>query len=395
MCWRHRLLTIGLVFAIVFPFTAEDSWAQGMPGMGGLGGMGGARRRQPQQQQQQQLDQQIQTLPSVQTTGTVEAVVPGWIKVLSTANQLWVFQVMPSAKCQVTGKAKPDALCAGCYVRFIAPVNKRKGTVDDPVGKLLVFTPSQFRQVGADPDTGFGSNFGERPGTDKTAKKADEKAKPAFGAVAAAGADADRKSAAPGSETFDIRGQVTGFSGGKLWLYVPTEHFRPKIRVEVADNADIDVELDDPMGYTVARKGDKIRVTGRQRMTNQGFATDLDILLGEPLGASQTPDKKGHAKGRGKKGAEAEEPAAGDKKGEKKDADAPAGAKKPKDKDEKDGGKDADAKKAKPKDKDADTDADAAEPKSTKKADARKTRSPAKKPAKDADSESSEDPDKK
>jgi len=405
MCWRLRPIIVGLVVAVVFGLVARDVLAQGMPSMprmGGLGGMGRSGGHDQRRQQQQQQDQQLQSLPSVQTTGTVEAVGPGWIQVLSSANQLWGFRVMPTAKCQLTGKAKAEALGQGCFVRFVAPVNKRRGSVDEPLTKLLVFTPSQFRQVGADPDLGFGGNFGERPGAEKTAKKAEEGARPAFGAAAGAGADAGRGAGrksggaaggkgGPAAETFDVRGQVTGISGGKLWLYVPNDYFRAKIRLEIAEDADIDVEIDDPMAYTLARKGDKIRVSGRQGLGNQGFATDLEITLGEPLGAAppetKKPPGKGDRSGRAKRGAEAEEPpAAAEKKGEKKDADPAAAARKDKAKD-----KDADAAEA-PKGKAKDADPVGA--KKAKKSDARKTPSPAKKPAKDSDGESAEEEEK-
>ena len=102
MCWRHRLLTVVVVFAVAFPLNTWQVLGQGMPSMrpsmpgrGGLGSFGGQRRQQ-EQQQQQQIEQQIQSLPAVQTTGTVEAVVPGWIKVVSGADQQWIFQVLPS-----------------------------------------------------------------------------------------------------------------------------------------------------------------------------------------------------------------------------------------------------------------------------------------------------------
>ena len=176
---------------------------------------------------------------------------------------------------------------------------------------------------------------------------------------------------------FDVRGQVTGISGGKVRLYVPNDYFRSNVRLEIAEGADIDVEIDDPIAYTLARKGDKIRVSGRQCLGNQGYATDLEITLGEPLGAAPPPDaKKGHGKGdrsgRAKRGGEGEEPppAAGEKKGEKKEEK-----------------KDADP--AAKKDKTKDQDADEAPKAKTKNA--RKTQTPAKKPAKDADAEAAEE----
>jgi hypothetical protein len=307
--------------------------------MGGIGGRsgGGRDRGRQQQQQQQQMEQQIQGLPAVQMAGTVDAVVPGWIRVLSESNQPWVFQVRPTAKCKLTGKANPDALAPGYYVRFVGEVNKR-GAVEQKVAKLTIFTPSQFRQPGAEPDLGFGTSFGARAGEER---KAEGGAKPAgFGAGAADAGRAPagaRKAGAGGKggapELYDIRGQIVGVSNGRLSVHVPNAYFRPSLRVEVAEDADIDVELDDARALALARKGDKVRIQGRQSAGNRGFAEDLDIILGDPLGAPQADAKKHGAKSaKGKRGAEADEPAEtkpADGKGAKKDADpsAPKGKK--------------------------------------------------------------------
>jgi hypothetical protein len=365
--------------------------------MSGAGGRSG-NRDQRRQQQQQQAQQQLQNLLPLQTTGTVDAVVPGYIRILSTANQVWVLQVLPTAKCQVTGKAKAESLAPGYYIRFVGEVNKR-GAVEQKVTKLTVFSPSQSRQPGAEPDLGFGTSFGARPGDEK---KADAGAKPAFGAGAAAAADAGRAAGArkggagaKGPELFDIRGQIVGVSNGRLSLLVPNTYFRPSLRVEVAEDADIDVELDDPLAYALARKGDKIRVQGRQGpqqgMGNRGFAEELEITLAEPLGGPQEP-KKHSAKGsKFRRGAEAEESAdakPADGKAEKKEAD-PVGQK----------GKKAEPRKAerlgakKPAKTDAAADAAEEAPKKrTKAADAdAPDEPPAKKAGKAGDAEAGDD----
>jgi hypothetical protein len=309
-----------------------------VPGIRGLGGRGkSGNRDQQRQQQEQKAQQQFQSLPQLQTTGTVEAVKPGFIKVSSAANQEWILQVVPNVRCSVTGKATPEGLAPGFFIRFTAEVNKR-GAVEKKVGKLTIFTPSQVRQPGAEPDSGMGTTtFGPRPGDDT---RGDEKPKPAFGAGAVApdagraagarkaGAQPGAAGKAAGPQVYDIRGQIVGVSNGRLNLQVPNTYFRPSLRVEVAEDADIDVELDDAMAYTVARKGDKVRIQGRQGLGNLGYAEEVEIILSEPLGASQADGKK-HAKGaRSKRGADADEPAeakSADGKAEKKDTDPFAG----------------------------------------------------------------------
>jgi len=251
---------------------------------------------------------------------------PGWIKVSSSAGQTWILQVLPTVRCQVTGKAKPDFLAHGYFIRFVGEVSKR-GAVEQKVSKLTIFTPSQSRQPGAEADTGLGTSFGPRAGEGKK-----KEAKPAFGAAADFGGRKEGAGKAGAGEVFDIRGQIVGVSNGRLTLQVPTTLFRQSLRLEVAEDADIDVELDDPLAYTLARKGDQVRIQGRQAMANRGYAEDVDIILAEPLGMPQRDAKKHSAKGaKGKRGADAEDAAEAksvDDKAEKKDDDGSPKAKK-------------------------------------------------------------------
>lgn len=345
MSSRSRLLVVVLcVLLASWGSLIVSAQVPGVPGIRGLGGANRSRNRdQGRQQQDQQAQQQFQSLPVLQMIGTVDAVMPGYIRVVNEAKQTWIIQVLPNARCQMTGKGSAEALAPGMYVRFIGEVNKR-GAVEQKVGKLTVFTPSQFRQVGAEPDSGLGTTFGPRPGDEV---KKDEKPRPVFGAGAAAPdagrAAGARKAGAPpgaggkaaGPQVYDIRGHIASANNGRLNLQVPNAYFRPSLRIEVAENADIDVELDDAMAYTLARKGDKVRIQGRQGLNNRGFAEEVDISLGEPLGASQADGKKLAKGARSKRGAEPDEPAdakSADGKADKKGKDAePAAGKGKKD----------------------------------------------------------------
>jgi hypothetical protein len=336
MFLRSRLLTVLgclVLTAGLWPTTAEAQ-VPGIPSIRGRGGVNrpGGRDQRHATNPDQQAQQQLQKLPPLETAGTIEAVMPGYIKLESEAKQTWIIQVLPNARCQLTGKATPDALSPGLFIRFIAEVNKR-GAVDEKVSKLTVFTPSQTRQVGADPDNGLGTAFGPRPG-DQLGDHA--KPKPAFGAgiaapdpMLAAGAKKAGSPSGGTSQVYDIRGQIVSVNNGRIQLQVPNAYFRPSLRIEVAENADIDVELDDPMCYTLARKGDKVRIQGRQGLGNRGIAEGIDIILSEPLSAPHQDGKKSAKGPRGKPGAKADAPAeSGDPKAEKKEAEAPDGEKK-------------------------------------------------------------------
>ncbi len=329
-----------LVMAVLCVFITASFWpaaasaqVPGVPnirGMGGLNRGGGRDQRRPKPDQQTQ--QQMQKLPPLETAGTIEAVMPGYIKLESESKQTWIIQVLPNARCHVTGKATPEALTPGFFIRFIAEVNKR-GAVEQKVDKLTIFTPSPTRQVGAEPDNGMGTTFGPRPG-EEGADGA--KPKPAFGAsiampdpLLAAGAKKAGAQSGGTSQVYDIRGQIVNVANGRLNLHVPNAHFRSSLRVEVAENADIDVELDDPMCYTLARKGDKVRVLGRQGLGNRGIAEEIDITLSEPLTAPQQEGKKQAKGARAKHGTDADEHSKSpDSKAEKKEADKSDEAKK-------------------------------------------------------------------
>lgn len=330
---KARLLIAVLCALSTVCLWPTTAWSQ-VPNIRGLGGVnrpGGRDQRRPSPMQQSQ-QQQLQNLPPLQTVGTIEAVMPGYIKFESESKQTWIVQVLPNARCSLTGKATRDALAPGFFIRFVAEVNKR-GAVEQKVGKLTIFTPSQTRQVGAEPDNGLGTTFGPRPGDEHAAGA---KPKPAFGAgiampdpVLAAGAKKAASQSGGSSQVYDIRGQIVGVTNGRLNLHVPNAHFRSSLRVEVAEDADIDVELDDPMCYTLARKGDQVRIQGRQGLGNRGIAEEIDITLSEPLSAPQQEGKKPAKGARAKHGTEADEPGkAGERKAEKKDADAPDSAKK-------------------------------------------------------------------
>ena len=256
---------------------------------------------------QQQQQQQLNRMPVLDVSGTVEAVRNGRNQGRFGREPI----VDPSGSTRRKSANSParatrDALGAGLFVRFSGEVDKRHGTIEEPLTKLTVFTPSQFLQPGVEPDAGFGTDFGQRAAAGK-GKKMEAQPKSTFGADGgASGAPAranGRKSAdaagknAPATEKFDIRGKIASISDGRILVQLPANaFFRTMIRADIAEDAEIDVEIADPLAYTWARKGDKAHIQGRQGMGNLGYATNVEITLTSPLGAAKDA-KKTRAKG--------------------------------------------------------------------------------------------------
>ncbi len=294
-------------------------------------------------------------LPELTVQGTVEDVRPGFLKVATNAGQTWVLRVLPNAKVQVTGKATREFLSAGQYIRFVAEVDTRRARVEQPVSKLTIFTPNLEVQPGAFPETGLGGGFGEKADGEK---KAGERKKPAFGQSAGLGAGLGfglgagpapafapgpgggrkggpgggpaGKGAVPANQTFEVRGQISSIKAARVTLHVPNQHFKSALKIEIAEDADIDVELAGPNSIAVVQKGDKVQGKGSQLSENTGGLLEVEIALGEPLGSGQAkrkPPAKTERTTRSKRSGDAAEPAerppAGEKGGRKPAHKAP------------------------------------------------------------------------
>jgi hypothetical protein len=184
------------------------------------------------------------------------------------------------------------------------------------VSKLLVFNPDLEWPLGAVEDQGPGSGIfqrgtqknGERGKPGPAAQGAD--AGPAFGAAPDAGAfgkgDSDTggrrpksASAGPGGkaaaapQSLEVRGQITSLKGGKMSLRVPNAPFKGPLKIDIAENADIDLDLSNPDAVTLAQKGDKVRAHGQQFSERMGQARELEITLSQPAAARNTKKKKG------------------------------------------------------------------------------------------------------
>ena len=212
----------------------------------------------------------------VEVSGTIEAMVPGYLKVKTAADQSWTLQIARNAKVLVTGKATAEFLSTGHFVSFVADVDKRRSKVEEKVSKLTIFTPSQERAMGAFPgglggaEGGLGPNpFGPGPGV----------AQPPAGGP----------NAGPPVESYEIVGRIAGMKKGKITVYVPNPYFKPALQIELAEEPEITLDLAGPTLYSLAKQGDKIEARGVQVGQTAAQVNELTIELAEPLG---TPKKR-------------------------------------------------------------------------------------------------------
>lgn len=279
-------------------------------------------------------------LPDLPIDGTVEDVRPGLLQVLSNSGQSWVLRILPQARIQITGKATPDFLGPGQCIAFVADVEVRRARVEQPVSKLVLFNPSPDRPLGAAEDQGMGlSLFAEKGGENKA-----QRGKPPFGAAprfgpgpafgpgleegpalgskepragsrrARSGPVGPGGRAAPATQSLEVRGQITSFKGGKATLHVPNAPFRGALKIEIAEDAEIDVQLSSLAAVALAQKGDKVHARGQQLGERAGQVSDLEITLSETLGAGQAkkrPASKAERPGGSKRAAQPAEKAPG------------------------------------------------------------------------------------
>lgn len=261
-------------------------------------GRQGRDRGRPKQQQP--------SGPPVETSGIIDAVMPGYIKMTTPTNQVWILRISPDAKVTVNGEAKLDAVKPGVFVAFSGEVDKRHSVIEEKIGKLTIVTPNDLRPVGAFPSQGGGFAALHNQ---LTAGGAGAGAAPAAGE--ARGGAAGNGAA---TERFDIVGQFMGVNKkGKASVVVPNPYFKPNLSFEIAEDVAVDLDLANPTAYMLAKKGDKIEAKGKQFAMTGALATELTIYLVEPLTAAQ-PDKKAARTARGKKSDDDEPEAKADEK---------------------------------------------------------------------------------
>ena len=207
--------------------------------------------------------------------GTVQAVMPRGIQMLTDSTQNWMVIIDPKTVIHVTGTAEADFLRAGIFIRFTAEVDKR-GSAKEKLEQLTIFTPSQQNFPGIWPE-------GQGPADDKPAE-----GQRRFGTgiggvppVGRANAAPNGRAAgkAPTSGVYSIAGRITRCRKDRLTVNAG----RAAVRVQLAEDPKIDVDFAD---YSVAKPGDRISVTkGKMFAGRIGLAQaqELTIKLSKPL----------------------------------------------------------------------------------------------------------------
>lgn len=280
--WRG--VSVGLIVAVVFSTQGTLLWGQSRQQMW-------QRNRTNQQKPQQPSG------PPVETSGVIEAVTAGYIKLTTPTNQTWLLRIAPDAKVTIYGEAKPSALQSGMFIAFSADVDKRRSVVEDKITSLSIVTPSELRPVGAFLTQGGGFAAAQNQ---LTAGGAGNAAAPGAG---------EGKGNGTATERFDIVGKfMEATRKGKATVLVPNQYFKSNLTVDIDENVVIDVELENPQAYRLAKKGDKIQAKGKQLAMTGAYATEVMITLAEPLGAD-LPERKPPARSaRSKRGGEDDEP---------------------------------------------------------------------------------------
>ena len=195
-----------------------------------------SRAGTPQQRQQQLQQQQQQAMTTFDISGTIEAIAVGRIQMLADSNENWMIALTPKTKVQVTGEVNVDFLRPGMFVQLKADVDKR-GVAAGKVEELTIVTPSQEKPSGFE-----------------------------GGGASATGAS-------------NVRGRVASFKKNKLQI----KNDKGMVLCELSDNPKIHIDLAD---YSMARKGDKIKVQGMKMAGVPGpvQAMQVKIELAGPLG---------------------------------------------------------------------------------------------------------------
>lgn len=318
-------------------------------------------QRQQQRQQQfgwpnQQGMQGMQPMQEpIKASGTIEAMDLGRIHMVTTAGEGWLLQLMPTTQLEATGKATAQFLAPGQCISFVAKVDKRHAKVDEKVSKLTIVTPDANHMLGAYPEGTAGAEAAElgaakdpgvpgagpqgppgannnlnpaNPAPNKAASRAAKTTAGAKGAARPAAKGAAARASAPAEETFEIVGRISRIKNGELTISVPNGYFKSSLRIELAEQPEIDVHLRGTDVHNWIQKGDKIDVTAvkipdrttqamQQMGTRVAHAVQVTIELSQTLGATED-NRKGarrpattRAKGEPAAKPEAEQPPQG------------------------------------------------------------------------------------
>ena len=221
--------------------------------------------------------------------GTVQGVMMGRIQMVTNANKPILVVMHPMARIHLLGTGSIDLLRTGMYVELVGDLDKL-GVGKEKVSQLTIFTPNPNRLAGLYPEgvaavkrtNKDGNNFGQGEGPARGGAAAPVGGDPGIAAEPTGkggrrgrgrqaggddlggpgGPDGAPGGARPPAVTVQlpavctVRGQVKAFHDNNLSVLAG----RSTVRIELTDNPQVDVDVAD---YSMAAKGDRIKVKGR------------------------------------------------------------------------------------------------------------------------------------
>jgi hypothetical protein len=244
-------------------------------------------------------------LPKFNLSGTLEHIEAGRIDLTTDAGYTWTLMPKRDLKVELTGKSKPAILAQGQYVEFLAKLDVKQGATVEKVIRMTIFTPDKRRMPGILPDLGFGDlekatrkkqqRAADSPGTEKQSETS--KSEPAKEKGYVPGGENSVKPAEKATsatvDSFAVHGRISGIDKkGKLTVQVPINPFtKNSLLIEVADDAEITVELNDVSALLLVEKGDHVQASGDQTGEGMGLASHLRVRLNHVAGESPPPKK--------------------------------------------------------------------------------------------------------
>jgi hypothetical protein len=275
---RIRWLCL-LVFLLL---ASSPAWAQGV-------------RRQPRK---------APDLPKFNLSGTLDRFEAGRAVLTTEAGFTWILQPTRNVQVELTGKAVRPFLAPGHFIAFLAKLDTRRATGVEMVDRLTVFLPDKRRQPGIQPDLGFGDlekeTLKKRQANQTAAASGDAPSagkyeSPGKAVSAAAGKPQRgpaRKPAGANVESFVIHGKIIAVEKGKYVVQIPNNPYvKPDLKIEVAEDAQIDVELSGLPALALVRPGDHVQARGDQVGEGLGYAQLFKFRSAQPLGAPPPRNK--------------------------------------------------------------------------------------------------------
>jgi len=192
---------------------------------------------------------------ALKASGTIEEVSDQMLRIKVSDSEIWLVEVKPETKIEVTGTAEPGFLRSGLHVRFEGEIDK-KGNLQADIDELEIFTPQGKNGLGLFSDSSL---------TAKPIAKAP-----------------------PGK--YQIRAKVVSLKEHEITLAAGSKKLFGKIGAE----ATVKIASED-FGYV--QEGDAVKIDGWCNPANkaaagkpgQASADDVAITLAKPLVAAKKP----------------------------------------------------------------------------------------------------------